>query len=77
MTTAEEIRAKLRQLAIDSQLCCQLQSAHAHAFMAACYAGDGVKADAERATLHALLDQLLDHNATSTTLTRKLLEQAP
>lgn len=72
--TREQILEKLRATQVQLVVCARTYEAAKQLFDAACFAGDGQLADAQRTALHTALDEMLDQAAGAMTLTRKLME---
>lgn len=72
--TRAEILEKLRSTQVQLIVHARAYEATKQLFDAACFAGDGQMADAQRMALHDALDAMLDQTATAMTLTRKLME---
>ena len=70
----QEIADKLRAHSVEMvQLCKSLEAQH-NVFSAACFAGDGMGADAARAMIMHFTERQLDVVAMSMTLSRTLMQ---
>lgn len=69
-----EILAKLRDNMVQTVILARRFTATKEAFDAACLAADGQEADRLRSEMHSVLDQQLDVDATSMTLSRTLMQ---